>query len=94
MTTQENMNFDRKTGVEKNPDGGAQAIINSVEPLPPHIRDVFLGLYRKYGSITQTDWEEGDLERFKLTADEKKALSFVDSHYASNPLPPLGQLPK
>jgi hypothetical protein len=89
MTTQEDIDFDRETGIEKNSDRKAKAIVSSVEPLPPDIRDVFFGLDRKYASITQNDWEEGDLERFKLTVAEKKALLFVDSHYASNPLPPL-----
>lgn len=89
MTTQEDIDFDRETGVEKCPDGEAKAVMNSIEQLPPDIRDTLFGLYRKYSGITQKDWKEEDLERFKLTASEKKALLFVDSHYASNPLPPL-----
>jgi hypothetical protein len=88
MTTQENLEFDRQTGIERVNDGQAQAVINSVAPLPPEIHNVFLALERKYGQIQPEDWDGPDLERFKLTEAEKKALLFVDQHYASNPLPP------
>jgi hypothetical protein len=60
-----------------------------VAPLPPEIRDVFLGIERKYGQMRPKDWDEPDLERFKLTDDEKQAFRFIDTHYSSNPLPPL-----
>jgi hypothetical protein len=90
MTTQENLNFDRRTGIEKASPDQQLAVINSVAPLPPEIHNVFLTLDRKYGQIQPKDWEEQDLQRFKLTDAEKKALLFVDSHYSSNPLPSLG----
>jgi hypothetical protein len=63
------------------------AVINSVAPLPPEIRNVFLGIERKYGQIKPEDWDNPDLERFKLTEAEKKALRFVGPYYASNSLP-------
>jgi hypothetical protein len=88
MTTQENLEFDRQTGVEKASDGGSLAVINSVAPLPPEIRDVFIALERKYGQIKPEDWDDPDLERFKLTNAEKNAFRFIDSHYSSNLLPP------
>ncbi len=90
MATQEKIVFDRQTGIEKCSDGEAKAVIDSVEPLPSEIRDLFLGIDRKYGKMGPKEWEEeSDLERFKLTEAEKKALLFVESHYASNPLPAL-----
>jgi hypothetical protein len=52
MTTHEDIYFDREAGIEKNSDGKATAVISSIEPLPPEIRDVFFGLYRKYATIT------------------------------------------
>ena len=88
MTTQENLEFDRQTGVENASDGEELAVINSVTPLPPEIRNVLLALERKYRNIQPKDWDNPDLERFKLTEAEKKALQFVGPHYASNPLPP------
>jgi len=88
MTTQENLEFDRQTGVEKASDGEALAVINSVAPLPAETHNIFLALERKYGQIKPEDWDNPDLERFKLTEAEKKALLFVGPHYASNPLPP------
>src|ERR1700730_4633000 len=88
MTTQENLEFDRHTGIERVNDGQAQAVMNSVAPLPPEIRNVFLGIERKYRQIKPEDWDNPDLERFKLTEAEKKALLFVGPHYSSNPLPP------
>ena len=87
MTTQENFEFDRHTGIERVNDGQAQAVINSVTPLPPEIHNVFLALERKYGQIQPRDWDGPDLERFKLTEAEKKALLFVGPYYSSNRLP-------
>jgi len=88
MTTQENLEFDRQTGVEKASDGEALAVIDSVAPLPPEIHNVFLTLEQKYGQIKSEDWDNPGLERFKLTEAEKKALRFVGPYYASHPLPP------
>jgi|SRR5580700_4214148 hypothetical protein len=87
MTTQENLEFDRQTGIERVNDGQAQAVINSVAPLPTEIHNVFLALERKYGQIQPEDWDGPDLERFKLTEAEKKALLFVGPHYSANRLP-------
>jgi hypothetical protein len=87
MTTQENLEFDRHTGIERVNDGQAQAVINSVTPLPPEIHNVFLALEQKYGQIQPRDWDGPDLERFKLTEAEKKALLFVGPHYSANRLP-------
>src|SRR5580704_5038031 len=81
MTTQEDLEFNRQTGVEKAGDGEALAVIDSVAPLPPEIHNIFLALERKYGQIKSEDWDNPALERFKLTEAEKKALRFVGTYY-------------
>jgi hypothetical protein len=82
VTTQENLEFDRRTGVTVADNEGVPCVIDSVAPLPAKIHDVFLELDRKY----QKYRPDRDPERFKLTDAEKKALLFVGPHYASNPL--------
>jgi uncharacterized membrane protein YfbV (UPF0208 family) len=64
-------------------------VINSVAPLPAEIHDVFLELDRKYAAVHgRKEVFEQNPEYFKLTDAEKRAFRFIDSHYASNPLPP------
>jgi len=82
VTTQENLEFDRRTGVTVDDDEGAPCVIDSVAPLPAEIHNVFLELDQKY----QKYRPDRDPERYKLTDAEKKALLFVGSHFASNPL--------
>jgi hypothetical protein len=89
VTSQENLEFDRQTGVEKAGGEEVLAVIDSVAPLPADIHDVFLELDRKYGAVYgQKEVFEQNPEYFKLTDAEKKAFRFIDSHYAENPLPP------
>lgn len=89
VTSQENLEFDRHTGIEMVNDGQAQAVINTVAPLPPEIHNVFLELDRKYGAVHgQKEIFEQNPEYFRLSEAEKKAIRFLDSHRASNPLPP------
>ena len=84
VTTQENLEFNRQTGVAQDGD-----VINSVAHLPIDIHNVFLGLDQKYRLLMGMDKKHRfeDPERLKLTDAEKKALLFVGRHYASNPLP-------
>jgi hypothetical protein len=91
ITTQESLSFDRQSGMEKTGPEQALAIIDSVAPLPSEIYNVFLDLDRKYGALMAMDEESRfqDLEQFKLTDAEKKALIFIASHYPANPLPPV-----
>jgi hypothetical protein len=91
ITTQEILDFDRKTGREKDSNAQSLAAIDSITPLPAEIHDVFLGMDKKFKAIMDLDEKsrsELDAEQRKLTGDEKKALIFVGSHYASNLLPP------
>jgi hypothetical protein len=82
VTTQENLEFDRRTGVTISDDEEVPCVIDSVASLPAEIHNVFLELDQKY----QKYRPDRDPERFKLTDAEKKALLFVGTHYASNPL--------
>jgi hypothetical protein len=78
ITTQEDLEFDRMTGMEKGPDGGLCGI-DSVAPLPLEIHNVFLGLDHRYRTST-------DPERSKLTKAEIRAMSFIYDYYRENPI--------
>lgn len=84
VTTQEDLTFDRKTGISE--DG----VIDSVAPLPAEIHDTFLALDNKYKALMEIDEKDRfkDPGKFALSAAEKKALLFIDEHYSANPLPP------
>jgi hypothetical protein len=89
ITSQENLKFDRQTGVEKVADEEPQAIIISVAPLPSEIHNVFVALDQKYGAVRgQDDIFEKNPEYFTLSEVEKNAIVFINSRCASNPLPP------
>jgi hypothetical protein len=90
VTTQDNLEFDRRTGVKVGDDRASPCVIDSVTALPTEIHNVFLELDRKYRALMAMDEKSRfeDPERLKLTDAEKKALLFIDSHYSSNPLPP------
>lgn len=77
ITTQENCNFDRETGLADAAAGESEAIITSVEPLPIEIYQVMIGLDRRYRLSGKS------LEYAKLTDDEKKALLFIDDFYST-----------
>jgi hypothetical protein len=84
ITTQEDLEFDRRSGVELSP---VLSRIDSVAPLPPDIHNTFLEMDRKNRGISR-DIKNGfqledDPERIKLSAAERRALLFLDSHYPS-----------
>jgi hypothetical protein len=79
VTTQLVLEFDRSTGVGKPTDDLLESHIDSITPLPVDIYNVMLGIDRKFRLET-------DVERFRLTDAEKRALIYVDSHYESHPL--------
>src|SRR5271168_2363790 len=60
VTTQENLEFGRRTGTTILDDGFTRCAINSVAPLPVDIHNVFLGMDRKFRL-------EHDPERIKLS---------------------------
>jgi hypothetical protein len=77
VTTQDNIEFDRSTGMtlgSKTP-----CIIDSIAPLPLEIHNIMLGLDRKMRL-------QSDPEKFKLNKEEKEAILFVNEYYPLNPL--------
>lgn len=91
ITTQENLIFDRLTGIEKDVHAEALAVMDSVAPLPQDVFEVFLDMDKKFMARMNLDKESRlklDAEQRRLTGPEKKALLFVDTYYAENPLPP------
>lgn len=90
VTTQQSLVFDRQTGIEDVAADQPQAVIDSVAPLPPEMHNTFLEMNKKYETLMAMDETSRfeDLERHKLSESEKQALSFVYTHYPSNPLPP------
>jgi hypothetical protein len=82
ITSQDDLVFDRQTGLTQEGD-----VIDSVAPLPAEIHNAFLDLDRKYGAVAgQKDIFETNPDYFKLTEVEKKALKFVGPYYAANSL--------
>ena len=79
VTHQLHLEFDRQTGVAKwaSDERVLGAVVDSVAPLPVDIHNVMLGIDRKFRL-------EQDSERLKLNDAEKRALIYVDFHYASN----------
>lgn len=84
MTTQYLLKFDQHTGKGelKGEITTIPCTINSIAPLPVDIHNVMLGIDRKF----RLEWKD---ERIRLNDDEKRALLFLDAHYALNPLPPI-----
>jgi CRISPR/Cas system CSM-associated protein Csm5 (group 7 of RAMP superfamily) len=88
ITTQSVHEFNRATGVEiddRNP-----IIINSVATLPHDIREILLGLDRKYREseyryAEDPDWEM-QAEDAKLTKDEVRALLAAGKMHDDNPI--------
>ncbi len=76
VTTQDDLEFHRDTGVEH---GSSEvfSMIDSIEPLPADIREIILALDRKYRSSSDT---------YALTEDEKRALKFIARFYPAHPL--------
>jgi hypothetical protein len=84
VTTQMHFHFDRQTGVGTGKWGDVSVIasISCVAPLPEDIRDVMLGIDRKF----KQEHDPNDPDRFRLNDAEIRALIYVDSHCSSNPL--------
>jgi hypothetical protein len=79
VTSGEHFESDRQTGVAQWVDEATSCAIDSIAPLPVDIRNVILGLDRKYRL-------EQDPRRARLNDAEKQALVYVGTHYPSNRL--------
>jgi hypothetical protein len=76
VTTQEQLVFDRATGIAEISDNSVACTIDSTAPLPANIHEVLLQLDRRYGT--------GDDPR--LRREEKDALLFVGRFWRAHPL--------
>ena len=85
ITTQDDREFDRSTGISLD---GVQSTIDCVAPLPPDIFDTYIRIDRKYRSFQEMDRNgiERDLTRYRLTPEEHRALLFIDDHVEANPI--------
>ncbi len=78
VTTQQEIVFDRSTGLAVAPQEAAGAVwIDCLAPLPEPHRNALTGLHRRYNLGRDDD-------RFRLTEAEKSALLFVDDHVAAH----------
>ena len=83
ITTQEDIQFDRNSGIEL---GDVPSKIDCVVPFPPDIYDVFVEMDRK-GRVLAEMFRSGiepGLDKYKLTPAEHRALLFVDDHVQAN----------
>jgi hypothetical protein len=85
ITTQDDLKFDRQTGIEL---GEVKSRIDCIVPLPPDIHNLFLELDQKYQAFREMERNgvEPDAEHYRLSAAEKRALLFIDEHISSNPI--------
>lgn len=85
ITTQDALQFDRKTGGHQGRGGGR---IDCVTPFPPDIHSAFAGLDQKYQSFREMRSKglEPDPEQYTLTTAEVRALLSIDDHVSSNPI--------
>ena len=85
ITTQDDIQFDRETGIEV---GDVPSSIDCVAPLPPDALEVLLAYDRKgqelaasfRGGIRPPD------ERYRLTPEERRAFHLLHEHVAANPV--------
>jgi len=93
VTTQQLYEFDRTTGIATQYFNGVayDYTIDSVAALPDDIREIMLGLDRKYRQVEYRLAEDPDyvspLEQSALTAEQRRGLRFVYDFYRANPLP-------
>jgi hypothetical protein len=78
MTSLDNFEFDRQTGIESG-QVSEKSRIDSVTPVPVDIHNIWLGIERKFRLEHQP-------ERFKLNEDEIRAIKFINDHYPANPI--------
>jgi hypothetical protein len=83
--TQDDLQFDRKTGIELGP---VSSKIDCITQLPPDMHELLLEMDRKYQELYALvrDGREFDWERAKLTPDEKCVGAFIFDHVAANPI--------
>ena len=94
VTTQEIIEFDRRTGraVHKRHGFNFDYAIASVEPLPRDIHEIMLSLDRNGRAFEEklaADPEyESPPDKPILNGDQRRGLLFIDDFYRAHPLPP------
>jgi len=81
--TQDDLQFDRRTGIEL---GEVKSRIDCVAPLPPDVYDVWVGMDQK-GQLLAAMFRSGaepDPEQYKLTDAEKKAGRLLSAYIETN----------
>ncbi len=88
ITTQSVHEFDRATGVEDS--DGVPVTINSVEKLPADVREILLGLDKKY---RESEYRYAEDPKWRLPEDEARltkeeifGLLFVGDFYRAHPI--------
>ncbi len=93
VTTQDLIEFDRRTGTSEHKAWGEiyNYVIDSVARLPEDIHEIMLSLDRKYRDseykfAENPDWEPTP-EESRLTKEQIRGLLFVADFYPAHPLP-------
>lgn len=83
--TQDDVRFDRGTGMQLG-EGGSR--IDCIEPLPPDIQEILLGLDRRGQAVAAMfrNGIEPGIEQYRVTPDEKRADRFLSEHIEANPI--------
>lgn len=83
ITTQDDHQFDRRTGIEL---GDVPSKIDCAAPFPSDLYDVFLEMDRKGQALAEMfrNGIEPGLDKYKLTPVEHRALLIIDEHIEAN----------
>ena len=85
ITTQDDHQFNRRTGIEL---GNVPSRIDCAAPLPPDLYEVFLEMDQK-GQVLAGMFRNGiepGLDKYKLSPAEHWALLAIDHHLQANPI--------
>jgi hypothetical protein len=85
ITTQQDHQFDRETGIEL---GDVPSRIDCVAPLPPDVYDAFFALDQRYRALLQMERDGIGIDRTQArwTPEERRAFQLLDEHVAANPI--------
>ena len=85
ITTQDDREFDRLTGVSVD-DVGSE--IDCVTPFPPDIHEIFLAMDRKGQELAQMhrNGVKPPMERYRHSREDRRAFDLLDAHVAANPI--------
>jgi len=83
ITTQEDLQFDRNSGIEL---GDVPSRIDCAAPFPPNVYDAFSSLDRSYRTLLQMERSGIEIDRTQArwTPEERRAFQLLDEHIAAN----------